>query len=98
MTTLTPPVKTIPVTGSAFQTIRAMRRRGFLHFVGDMWQTHGDLFQLALGSRRLIFAIHPEAVRHVSITHRQNYDKLQSYDRVRLYLLGEGLLASTGDL
>ena len=56
------------------------------------------MFQLRLGPRTLIFAMHPEAVRQINVTNRQNYDKLNSYDAVRRYLIGEGLVASTGDL
>lgn len=80
------------------QTIRQIRRDGFLAYLDAAWRTHGDLFQLKLGSRTLIFALHPDAVRQISITNRQNYEKGSSYNRTRQYLLGEGLLASTGDL
>jgi hypothetical protein len=46
----------------------------------------------------MIVAIHPDAVKHVNVSNRQNYDKLKSYDVVRKYLLVDGLLASRGDL
>lgn len=78
--------------------IRGARARGFLAYVGDVWREHGDVFQLKVGPRTLLFAIHPDAVEHVTVGHRQNYDKRRSYDPVRKYLLGEGLVASTGDL
>jgi len=42
--------------------------------------------------------MHPDAVEHVNVSHRQSYDKRGSYDAVRSYLTGEGLVASTGDL
>jgi len=41
--------------------------------------------------------MHPDAVARVNVDHRQNYDKLGSYDPVRKYLLGDGLVASTGE-
>ena len=78
--------------------IRGVRRRGYLNYVGDLWQKYGDVFQLQLGKRVLIFAIHPDFVRYVNVTNRQNYDKLKSYNLVRRYLLGNGLIASTGEL
>ncbi len=78
--------------------IRGARARGFLQFVGDVWREHGDVFQLKVGPRTLLFAIHPDAVEHVTVGNRQNYDKRRSYEPVRKYLLGEGLVASTGDL
>ncbi len=81
-----------------FAAIRGLSQKGFLAYIGEQWQNHGDTFQLHLGSRTLIFAIHPEAVRYINITNRQNYDKLRSYDSVRRYLTGEGLVASTGEL
>jgi cytochrome P450 len=88
-----------PIQGPGLvAAIGGLRQAGFLAFVGQMWQTYGDTFQLRLGPRTLIFAMNPDAVRHVSITNRQNYDKLQSYDVVRRFLTGNGLLASTGDL
>ena len=78
--------------------LHGVRRRGFLHFVGESWQRYGDVFQIRLGPRTLMFAMHPDAVEHVNVSGRQNYDKLASYDPVRKYLLGEGLVASTGEL
>lgn len=87
-----------PPGPSSFTAFRELRRLGFLDYAGQLWQTHGDTFQLRLGPRTLIFAFHPDAVRHVSVGNRQNYDKLHSYNVVRRYLIGDGLLASTGAL
>lgn len=74
------------------------RRLGFLGFIGESWKTYGDTYRLNFGPRNMTIAIHPEAVRHVSITNRQNYEKLHSYDLVRRYMLGNGLLTSNGEL
>ncbi len=60
--------------------IRGARARGFLAYVGDVWRAHGDVFQLKIGPRTLLFAIHPDAVEHVTVTNRQNYDKRRSYE------------------
>lgn len=87
----------IPGPGT-IAALRGLTRDGFLAYVGQAWHAYGDTFRLRLGLRDLIFAIHPEAVRQVNITNRQNYDKLGSYDPVRRYLTGDGLVASTGDL
>ncbi len=90
-------LKPIPGPGLV-QALRGLRQNGFLAYTGQLWHTYGDTFQLRLGTRTLIFAIHPDAVRQVNITNRKNYDKLKSYDAVRRYLIGQGLVASTGEL
>jgi cytochrome P450 len=78
--------------------IYGVRTLGFLDYVGTLWRQYGDVFQVRIGRRTLVFAMHPDAVEHVNVSHRQNYDKRGSYDAVRSYLTGEGLVASTGDL
>lgn len=78
--------------------INGVRTVGFLEFAGQQWREHGDVFQVRLGRRTLVFAMHPDAVERLNVGHRQNYDKLGSYEPVRRYLLGDGLVASTGEL
>lgn len=78
--------------------VSGVRSHGFLDFVGQLWREHGDVFQVKVGPRHLIFAMHPDAVEQLNVKQRQKYDKLGSYDPVRKYLTGEGLVASTGDL
>jgi cytochrome P450 len=78
--------------------IQGIRSLGFLEFVGQQWREHGDVFQVRAGLRTLVFAMHPDAVERLNVSHRQNYDKLKSYDPVRRFLTGEGLVASTGEL
>ncbi|WP_434420992.1 cytochrome P450 [Nannocystis pusilla] len=80
------------------QFLHGVRTRGLLDFVGKQWREHGDVFQVRIGRRRLLFAMHPDAVEHVSVSHRHNYDKRDSYDSVRKYLIGDGLVTSSGDL
>ncbi|MES2640240.1 MAG: cytochrome P450 [Myxococcota bacterium] len=81
-----------------FRFLYGVQTRGFLAFAGDMWREYGDVFQVRVGSRTLMFAMHPDAVKYVNVTKRQSYDKVASYDSVRDYLTGEGLVASTGEL
>jgi len=88
---------TMPGPG-LLQFIHGMGTVGFLDFVGKQWQRHGDVFKVRLGRSTMVFAIHPDAVEQVTVGNRQNYDKLHSYDIVRRYLIGDGLVASTGDL
>lgn len=82
----------------ALQFIRGVRSEGFLAFVGKQWKEHGDVFQVRLGPRTLVFAMHPDAVERINVGNRQNYDKRASYDGVRKFLIGDGLVTSTGEL
>src|SRR5687768_4508075 len=77
---------------------RRLRKSGWLEFLMDMWRTQGDLPHLRTGLGNVLMVIHPEHVRHVSITARQSFDKLNSYETTRVLLLGEGLIASNGAL
>ncbi|MDP3276923.1 MAG: cytochrome P450 [Deltaproteobacteria bacterium] len=87
-----------PPGPGSIQFVLGARRQGFLSYVGSLWHQHGDLFQAKIGPRTLVFAMHPDAVERVAVSHRSNYDKLRSYDPVREFLLGDGLVSSTGDL
>lgn len=95
METLT--IRTIPGVGT-WEALRGLRRLGFLQYIGKLWQELGDVFQVNILNRCMVVAIHPEAVRRVNVENRQNYDKLKSYDVVREFILGNGLVASNGDL
>ncbi|MCB9672169.1 MAG: cytochrome P450 [Alphaproteobacteria bacterium] len=87
-----------PPGPSTLGFVKGLATRGFLATVGDAWREHGDVFEVRLGSRRMLFAMHPDAVKHVNVTNREGYDKLASYDTVREFLTGQGLVASTGDV
>ncbi len=80
------------------EALLGLSRAGFLNYVGELWHRYGDVFQMNILNRHMIVAIHPDAVRQVTVSNRQNYDKLKSYDTVRKFILGNGLLASTGEL
>lgn len=90
-------VKAIPGV-TTWQALHGLSRLGFLDYIGELWQEHGDVFQIKIFNRHMLVAIHPDAVRHVNVANRQNYDKLQSYDVVRDYITGHGLLTSTGEV
>ncbi|MFO0592043.1 MAG: cytochrome P450 [Polyangiaceae bacterium] len=81
-----------------FEFIYGVNSLGFLDFVRQAWRRYGDAFEVKIGPQILFFVMHPDAVEHVTVTGRQGFDKLASYDVVRKYLTGEGLVASTGDL
>jgi cytochrome P450 len=83
---------------NTWEAVGGIRRAGFLDYIGELWQRHGDVFRMNIFNRHMVVAIHPDMVRYVNIENRQNYDKLKSYDVVRKFILGNGLLASTGDL
>ncbi|SDB93639.1 Cytochrome P450 [Raineyella antarctica] len=79
-------------------SLAGIARHGFLGQTGRMWREHGDTFELRLGIGSLVMAIHPDDVREVSLTQRRSFDKRRSYDGARKYLVGDGLVASTGEL
>ncbi len=72
--------------------------RGFLATIGSLWADHGDLFMVRIFGRGLLVAIGPEAVHQVNVERRKRYGKAESYDMVRRYLVGNGLVASNGEL
>ena len=90
-------IRNIPSVNT-WEALSGFRRAGFLNYIGELWQKYGDVFQINILNRHMLVAMHPDAVRQVNVTNRQNYDKLQSYDVVRKYILGNGLLASNGEL
>jgi cytochrome P450 len=82
---------------SRFELLKTVRSQGRLGMMLDIWRNHGDLTRLRIGSRPFFLVVHPAHVRHISVTHRQNYDKFQSYETVRELLLGDGVLTATGE-
>ncbi len=81
-----------------WEALQGLSRAGFLEYIGELWQRYGDVFRMDIFNQHMIVAIHPDAVRHVNVSNRQNYDKLRSYDGVRRFLTGDGLVSSRGDL
>jgi cytochrome P450 len=72
--------------------------KGSLQFFMDQWRAQGDLPWLLMGRSKLLLVIHPDHVRHVLVTGRQGFEKLETWESSRQFLLGDGLIASTGEL
>ena len=83
---------------SPVRSLTGIARHGFLDATGRLWRRHGDTFRLRLGIGAMVLAVHPDSVRDVNLTQRRSFDKRDSYDGVRRYLTGDGLIASTGEL
>jgi cytochrome P450 len=83
---------------NALRFVYGVRKRGLLDVVGELWQEYGDVFQVRIGSRTMLFAIHPDAVERATTTQKKKYDKVASWDPVRKFMIGDGLVASTGEL
>ena len=92
--------KPLPGPKSFFglKNIRNMGQKGMLEFIAQQWHEHGDLFEVQVGPQKLVIVIHPEHIRHITLTNAPNYEKLKSYDPVRNYIIGDGLVTSTGEL
>ncbi|HQV71321.1 MAG TPA: cytochrome P450 [Thermoflexales bacterium] len=100
MTTQTPNTTKLPSRKSPLMidAILEMKKNGgFLSFLESEWRKNGDLTHIQLGPRNMVLAVHPDAVKQIAIANRENYDKLDSYDIVRDYMTGNGILTSTGD-
>jgi hypothetical protein len=92
--------KALPGSKSFFglKNMWDMSQAGMRDFISACWQEYGDIFEVRVGPKKLVVVIHPEHVRHITITNAQNYEKLESYDGVRKYVIGDGLVTSTGEL
>jgi cytochrome P450 len=93
-------VKPLPGPKSLFglKNLLGMSQDGMLKFIQQCWQDYGDIFEVQVGPKKLVMVIHPDHVRHITMTNAENYEKLGSYDPVRKYVIGDGLVTSTGDL
>ena len=93
-------VKILPGPKSFFglKNLRDLSQEGMRQFINESWQKYGDIFVIQIGPKKLVVIIHPDHVRHITITNAQNYEKRESYDAVRKYIIGDGLVTSTGDL
>ncbi len=80
--------KPLPGPKSFFglKNIRNMGQKGMLEFIAQQWHEHGDLFEVQVGPQKLVIVIHPEHIRHITLTNAPNYEKLKSYDPVRNYI------------
>lgn len=73
------------------------RRKGTLGMMMHVWRQHGDLTYMRFGKHPTFLVVHPEHVRHISVSRRQNYDKHATYDTVRELLLGDGVVTAVGE-
>lgn len=92
--------KSLPGSRSFFgyKNILEIGRIGFLDAIHKQWQTYGDLFEIQVGPKKIVIVVHPEHVHRVTMTHAENYEKLESYDSVRQYIIKNGLVTSLGEL
>ncbi|NMO19233.1 cytochrome P450 [Pyxidicoccus fallax] len=91
-------IRTGRYTPSLLEVARIMRREGLLGLLMQSWRSGGDLAYVRVGFAKPLFLVtHPEHVRHISVTHRQNYEKLASYDSVRDLLMGQGIVGVNGE-
>ncbi|HUN24049.1 MAG TPA: cytochrome P450 [Anaerolineales bacterium] len=75
-----------------------IRQKGLIGFWESLWQEQGDLAWVKFPNDNLVLlAVHPEHVKHVTITNREHYEKGKTYDSVRKLLLGNGLVTSNGN-
>jgi len=83
-----------------FELIRDLvkLRQGFLPFLVQAWKEKGDLFSMSFGSRKMVFAVHPDDVKYITAGIPTIYNKEHTYDVPRKYLLGNGLVTSNGEL
>ncbi len=82
---------------SKLELLRTVQRHGRLGLMQHIWRSGGDLTRVQLGARRFFLVVHPEHVRHISVTHRQKYEKLESYQLARELLMGHGVLTTNGE-
>ena len=48
--------RTIPAVNT-WEALRGFSRAGFLDYIGELWQRHGDVFQINIFKHRIIFHI-----------------------------------------
>ena len=91
-------IRTGRYTPSLLEVFRIMRRDGLLGLMRQAWRSGGDLAYVRVGRAKPLFlAAHPEHVRHISVTQRQNYEKRESYDSVRELLMGDAIVSANGE-
>ena len=72
-------------------------------FIKDPWSyiekvaSYGDLVQVSLGGKKLVYVFHPDAVQTILVKNRGNYPKGKMMDRTKL-VFGNGLVVSEGAL
>jgi cytochrome P450 len=82
----------IPVLGS----LLAVRRDPTGVFLNAA-RRFGDVVYFKIGPRRGYLISNPQDVRHVLLDNARNYHKSPLYQKLRMFLLGDGLLTSEGE-
>lgn len=65
-------------------------------YLDRLWRAHGDTFRFRLFGTRAVVVAHPEALKQVLSTRRDNYVKGSAYDGVRT-IVGQSMLTLEGD-
>lgn len=92
---MTAPAPTPPGPPGFLTGLLALRRDP-LRFLLDARREYGDVVQVRLGTKRVLFAMHPDDARHVLQENHRNYRKGTLYRSLRP-LLGDGLITADGD-
>jgi len=74
-----------------------MQRKGQLLQMMDAWREYGDVVRFKMGPLVQHLFVRPEHVKHILLTHQQNYSKGIGFAKVK-FALGNGLFVSEGDL
>ncbi|MGB7340842.1 MAG: cytochrome P450 [Phototrophicaceae bacterium] len=79
------------------KNVKQIQSEGILSFLMNGWQEYGDFFFVELGTSGLHVVVDPDDVRKVLVSNKDNYVKGSVYDSTRNYLLGNGIVTSTGE-
>ncbi|HKU42790.1 MAG TPA: cytochrome P450, partial [Polyangiales bacterium] len=69
--------------------------RDLIGFYDEYWRRYGDIFRVQFLHVAMVVLTHPDAIKHVLWTHRQNYVKGSAYAGARR-VMGDGLLTLEG--
>ncbi len=92
-----PPPSVGEYAPSTFSLLQTTLREGFLGMFVRAWRSGGDLTRMQLGSQQIFLVVHPEHVRHVTVTQRHAYEKVESYQPIRELMLGNGIITAVGE-
>src|SRR6185312_6920805 len=70
--------------------------RDLITFYETYWRRFGDVFRVPILGSAMVIVAHPEAVKHVLWSNRQNYFKGDIYNGARR-IMGDSLLTLEGD-
>ncbi|MFJ8582932.1 cytochrome P450 [Micromonospora sp. NPDC093277] len=84
-----------PKGWSVVGDLPAIWRQGMVPFFERCWRQHGDVFRFDAGQNAVVVA-HPEGIKRILATRRDNYVKGRSFDGLRR-VLGDGLITLEGE-